>query len=528
MSTGNITLESLSNNPEEQIVFLQGCIEELNSKLTQKDEKIKNQTQKIEALHDQLKLAIQRQFGRKTEKSNADQLGFFDEPELPANAKENLEQADEEITIPEHKRKKRGRKGLPKDLPREEIIHDLTEDEKICYCGNHLHKIGEDCSEQLLYIPALLKVLVHIRYKYACRKCEGNVKIAELPKQPIPKSIATAELLSQIVVAKYVHHLPLYRQEKIFKTLKVHLPRNLTCLWVMKIAELCKPIYKIMCEAISNGNYTNADESPLRVLKEKGVSKKSKSYMFVYVGGNRGSPTIAFKCCSTRSGQNAVKFLTGFKGYLQTDAFSGYNAFDNDDIVITVGCWAHARRKYFDIMKITKAPGLAHEAIKQIGELYKIEGQARENKLSNIERYKLRMEQSKPILDKFKIWLDENLAHVPPKSTIGKAIGYSLNNWPKLTRFLDNGVVEIDNNLNENAIRPLAVGRKNWLFSGNEKGAEASAIIYSLTETCRANEIEPINYFNNILKKLPYCKTDADYSALTPQAYQASLKSEIQ
>ena len=506
-------------------------IEQKDIELGQKDLELKVKDETIASLYEKLKLSLQRQFGKKSEKTNDKEAEVppisFDDPRVD-NSKE-VKKADEEITVAAYTRKKCGRKALPANLPREEVIHDLKDEEKVCNCcGGELSYFGEDRSEQLQYIPAQLKIIVNIRRKYACRNCEETVKSADLPKQPIPKSIATAGLLTHIIISKYAYHLPLYRQEIIFRQLGVDLPRNTTCWWMIKVAELCKPIYEIMEKTIRNGNYANADESPLRVLKEKGLPKKSKSFMFVYLGGDRKNPTIVFKCHPTRAGTHAEEFFRGFKGYLQTDGFSGYWIFKDSPFITSVGCWAHARRKFFEIVKITNNPGLAHEAVDYIRKLYKVEKDAEENNLSNEERKALREKESKLVLLEIKTWLDHNYPKVPPQSTIGKAMFYALNNWEQLNRYTENGILEIDNNLNENAIRPLALGRKNWLFSGNEYGAAASAIIYSLVETCRANGIDPTNYFNHILNKLPYCTKSKDvgneeYESLVPQKYKALL-----
>jgi transposase len=528
MNTADFETKDSSQKLMERVEILSSELEEAKRIIVQKNLELKAKDETISGLYEKLKLFLQKQFGKKSEKSDVKEPEKeippipFDDPRVPN--KDEIEAADEEITVAAYTRKKRGRKALPANIPREEVVHDLKDEEKVCgCCGGKLSHFGDDLSEQLQYIPAELKILVNVRRKYACRSCEGTVKSATLPKQPIPKSIATAGLLTHIIISKYAYHLPLYRQEAIFRQLGVDLPRNTTCLWMIKVAKLCSPIYENMCQAIRNGSYSNADETPLRVLKEKGLSKRNKSFMFVYLGGDRENPTIVFKCHSTRAGINAEEFFQGFKGYLQTDAFSGYEIFKDNPFIVQVGCWAHARRKFIEIVKITNNPGLAHEAVDRIKKLYEIEKIARESNLSNEKRKYLREKEAKPILLEFKAWLDTNSPQAPPKSVIGKAMAYALNNWEKLNRYVEDGMLEIDNNLNENAIRPLALGRKNWLFSGNEHGAAASAVIYSLIETCKTNGIDPTDYFNNILTKLPYCKNNEEYAALSPQKYKALL-----
>ena len=515
---------SSDNDPQklkENIILLKNCIHELEKK---HQEEIKKKNEQISTLYDQLKLAVHQRFGKRSEKLNVDdrQANLFDEPEVSKAEQEKVEEADVSLTIPAHTRKKPGRKPLPADLPREEIIHDLTEDQKQCdQCGHELHKIGEDISEQLDYIPAKLKVIRHIRYKYACRSCEGNVKSAPLPKYPIAKSIAAPGLLTQIIISKYQDHLPLYRQEEILKRLGIDLHRGTTSVWMMKIGQLMEPLYKRIQMQLIYSDYLHADETPVQVLRSNGKRKPSKSYMFVYCTGARSSPLILYDYQSSRSGKSAKDYLEGFKGYLQTDAFSGYNIFHEDNEVIQLGCWAHVRRKFFDIVKITKTKGLAHEAVERIAELYQIETEADEATFSNDERKALRLEKSKPLLESFKTWLDENHVQTPPKGLLGKAMSYALNHWELLIRYLDDGKLKLDNNAVENAIRPFALGRRNWLFCGNEKGAKASAIIYSMIETSKANQIAPEKYLQYLLEKLPYCKSESDYEELFPEKYKS-------
>ena len=541
----NQTKLSSANDPQtlkENIILLQNCIHELEKKhqeeiqtkvaeiqnkqeeIKNKENEIKEKNEQISTLYDQLKLAVHQRFGKRSEKLNIDdrQANLFDEPEVSKAEQEKVEEADVSLTIPTHTRKKPGRKPLPADLPREEIIHDLSADQKQCgHCGHELHKIGEDISEQLDYIPAKLKVIRHIRYKYACRSCEGNVKSALLPKQPIAKSIATPRLLTQIIISKYQDHLPLYRQEAILKRLGIDLHRGTTSVWMIKVGQLMEPLYKRMQKQLIGSDYLHADETPVQVLRSNGKRKPSKSYMFVYCTGARSSPLILYDYQSSRSGKSAKDYLEKFKGYLQTDAFSGYNIFNENKEVKQLGCWVHVRRKFFDIVKIAQTKGLAHEAVERIAQLYQIETEADEANFSHDERKALRLKKSEPLLESFKVWLDENYVQTPPKGLLGKAMGYALNNWELLIRYLEDGKLKLDNNAVENAIRPFALGRKNWMFCGNEKGAKASAIIYSMIETSKANQIAPEKYLQYLLEKLPACKIDADYEALLPEKYQS-------
>ncbi len=409
---------------------------------------------------------------------------------------------------------------MPKDLPREVIVHDISETEKICHCGTHLVRIGEEITEQLKYIPAQLSVIQHVRHKYACKPCQENIKIAPMPILLLPKSIATAELIAYTIVAKYCDHLPLYRQEGIWQRLEIDLPRSSLCGWILKTAEICEPLIKLLRDEIINHDYAQADETTVQVLDEVGRSNKTKSYMWCYRGGDQNHPSIVFDYQETRGGYHAQTFLNGFKGYLQTDAYCGYNFADNDKNIISVGCMAHARRAFAELAKLSKKTGLAAEALKYFQKLYALEKQARENQYSPQGRYELRNKNAPPILEAFKKWLEHHLTKVPHQHKIGQAIQYTLKNWSELTNYLKDGRIEIDNNLIENAIRPFAIGRKNWLFHGSPSGAKAGAILYSLIETCKINQIEPYKYFCTMLNKIRLCKSDEDYRKLLPQFIQ--------
>ncbi|MDP1573392.1 MAG: IS66 family transposase [Coxiellaceae bacterium] len=484
---------------------------------------------KYESILEQLRLAKQKRFATSSEK-NLLQPDIFDEAgvDLPEAVTQQLSEEKNEkdgITVAEHTRSKKPKRcKLPEDLPREIILHDLSDAEKVCGCGAHLVKIGEEVSEQLKYIPAKLSVVAHVRPKYACKPCQENVKIAAMPSLLLPKSIATPELVAHIIISKYCDHLPLYRQEKMWERIAVDLPRSSLCAWVLKTAELCHPLIEQLQKNITTYDYAQADETTVQVMNEKDRKNTSKSYMWCYRGGNKDGPVIVYDYQETRGGYHAENFLSGFKGYLQTDAYSGYNwTLQNKDIV-SVGCNAHARRNFAELVKISKTPGLAAEALLFYKKLYKIEAQARDNNLTPEQRHKLREKESKPIVDAFKRFLDHHLTKTSEQGKIGKAIRYCLNHWEQLSNFLKDGRIEIDNNLCENAIRPFTLGRKNWLFMGSPSGAKAGATFYSLIETCKANKIDPQKYLTQMLHKIHLCKTDDDYRNLLPQNFKLDAR----
>jgi len=471
----------------------------------------------IEILKEQVAFLRDKLFGRKSEKYpldlNPPQLLLFDEPGDISS--EQPTPSDEEIDVPAHKRKKPGRKPLPKDLPRVNVIHDLMEEEKICECGCQMSRIGKDESEKLDIIPAKVRVIHHIRYKYACKNCEGvesktgAVKIAPAPEQLIPKSIATPGLLAYVLTSKFVDHLPFYRQEGQFKRIGVDLSRATMANWSIKVAERCNPLFSLLQSEILSGPLVNIDETTVQPPDK---------------------PALIFQYHPTRSGQVPSDYLRDYEGYIQTDGYSGYNALGQKKGIIHLGCWAHARRKFKEVQNAAKnikksksKTGSADVALSYIRKLYAIEKWAKSLDYTPEQIYKERQEKARPILDEFKKWLEKRSLQTPPKGLLGKAISYSLNEWEKLVRYLDDGLLRPDNNLAENAIRPFVVGRKNWLFSGSPKGAEASAAAYSLIETAKANGLEPYRYLRCLFEKLPSAKTTDDYKALLPQYINREL-----
>ena len=484
----------------------------------------------IDYLQEKLRLFQKELFGRKSEKQarpiDHKQLQLFDEVE---SCVAETSEKDDELVIAGHKRKKPKRKPLPEDLPRQEVIHDLQPEEKICACGAELSRIGQEVSEKLDIVPAKIRVIRHIRYKYACKSCEGveddgpTVKIAPMPPQIIDKSMATSGLLAYIATAKYVDALPLYRQEKIFLRYGIHLSRATMAGWMVKSAQACAPVISLLQKELLSSPLINADETPVQVLRESGRANTTKSYMWVFRGGPPDKPVVLFRYAPTRSGDIAREMLADYKGYVQCDAFSGYDILEGKDSrILLLGCFAHTRRNFVKVLdargKSAKAKtGSADVALKYIGRLYKVEKFARENKLSPKEIYLLRQEKSKPILEEFKAWIDKRISQTPPKGLLGKALEYAHSNWKRLIRYIDHGYLKIDNNDAENAIRPFVIGRKNWLFSGHPNGAHASATLYSLIETAKACGLEPYKYLRFLFKRLPYAESEADYKNLLPQ-----------
>ncbi len=462
-----------------------------------------------------IRLYKHRQFGRKTEANLEGQIGLFDEAIIPKEPKV-IQAADEEIHVAGHTRKKSpGRKPLPDHLDREQRIYDLSEAEKICHCGQNLTHITDDICEQLEIIPAKIYVIQHVRKKYSCKDCECNIKTAPFPAQPIPRSIAGPGLLSHVVVSKFQDHLPLYRQEKILHRMDIDIPRATLSLWVLRAAELLSPLKAMLKELILNYDVAYADETTLQVIKESKKSIESKKYMWLFSGGSPDKFCFYYQYHPSRAHEVALTFFEPFKGYLHCDGYGAYDALETRSNNITlVGCLYHARRKFVEVTKIatSKKEGVAHQVLNYIKQLAIIEDEIIE--FEPIQRQRVREEKARPVLKSLHEYLLQVKAF--PKSALGQAISYTLNQWPKLMNYLKDGRLEISNNLSERAIKPFAIGRKNWLFANSVEGAEAGATLYSFIETCKYHEIEPFDWFRYVFAQLPLCHSDAEREALLP------------
>ena len=435
-------------------------------------------------LEEQFRIAQHKQFGKSTE-GHPGQGELFNEAEELVAEVETPEQ--EAISYTHNKPK---RKPLPKDLPREVIVHD---------------------------IPAQVKVIEHVRPTYACRTCDkkgisNTVKQAPVPHSVIPKGYATSSLLSQIITSKYQYGLPLYRQEAMFKQHGIELSRKTMADWIIRCAELFKPLYDQLHQHLLQQLVIQADETTLKVVD----ADKSTSYMWLYATGadspagkipDTAIPNIVlYDYHNSRAGQCAVNFLAGYNGYLQVDGYVGYEQTQ----ATLVGCWAHARRKFMEAKKGAGSKGSGKDdwALNHIQKLYRIETQIKDS--STEERYTQRQKKCQPLLNQLHTWLTKSAQQVLPKTKLGAAIQYCLNQWHKLERYTLSGQVSIDNNRAERAIKPFVIGRKNWLFSQTATGANASAILYSIIETAKANDLNVFEYVMNSLELLSQPKADIE------------------
>jgi transposase len=451
---------------------------------------------------------LRRLFGSTSERIDPDQLHLFQE--LLEQAQETPAAVEEEPeTLPRAKDKGHGRQRLPEDLPRTRVEHDISDEEKTCPNGHVRIRIGEDVSEQLDFTPASYFVIEHVVPKYACvaPDCDCGVLQASKPAQPIEKGLAGPGLLAHIITSKYCDHLPLHRQEQIIARHGIHLSRKTLCDWVMQTADVLAPIVGAMREEVLLSKVIHTDDTPVRVQDPKKKRSTRKAYLWPYLG-DAEHPYTVFDYTPTRNREGPETFLESFCGtetearFLQCDAYPGYNGlFTKDRYLFEVGCWAHARRKFFE-SKITE-PIRANEAVLEIAKLYKIEREAKQLGLDGAERCALRQEKATPILDDFHERLIGLNQDILPKSPIGMAAAYALRNWDALTRYTTDGDLNIDNNPAENAVRAIAVGRKNWLFLGSDRGGHAAAIHFSLIASAKRHGLDPFAYLQDLLQHIP-------------------------
>jgi len=505
----------------EELSAKDRLIEDRDHLIEQKSHVIDEQKRRIAQLEDYLRLEKSRHYGPSSEK-HPGQGELFNEVEQIVDEAEASQQAPEKTT----KKSKAGRKGLSDKLPRVQVLLKLSDEEKKGAVNTFFSKI----KEELDIVPAKIRVLEYMQEK-AVFSVHGKqvIKAAEQPVHPLGKSIASVSLLAYIIIAKYCDALPLYRLESILKRYGDSITRTSMANWIIRLFDRFLPLINLMKEHQLDGNYLQADETRIQVLKEPGRPATSDKFMWVIRGGPPDQPVVIFEYDKSRSAEVASRLLDGFNGTLQTDGYSGYNQVCRENGITRIGCWDHARRKFVDAIKGMPAKqkcsnkvSKADVALSKIRKLYVIEDKIK--KLSPKERYEQRQQLSVPILTDLKAWLDKNIHRLPKDSLTYTAMFYTLNQWDTLIRYCENGHLRISNILAENAIRPMAVGRRNWLFSDTPKGAQGSATCYSLIETARANDLEPYEYIHHVLKYIAAADTVEQLEALLPWNVKASGK----
>lgn len=460
---------------------------------------------KIDQLTQELALHRRWKFGRSSEQLSGEQTSLLDETldadiaameaELAALAPSNTDTDADNDTQSDRKQQPK-RAPFPANLPRTEFRHEP--DSTTCQCGCELKRIGEDVSEKLDYEPGTISVERHIRGKWACAHCQ-TITQAPVPPQVIDKGIPTAGLLAQVLVAKYSDHLPLYRQEQIFGRAGMTIARSTLAQWVGVCGVQLQPLVDALRQAILARSVLHADETPVQMLKP-GNKKTLRAYLWAYAPGAFDAlKAVVYDFAESRSGEHARNFVGDWRGSLVCDDFSGYKALLAMGVT-EVGCMAHARRKFFDLHAANRSQ-IAEQALKMIGLLYDVEREVKE--LDADERKRIRQEKARPLADALFEWMCLHRAKVPDGSATAKALNYSINRWAALTRYLDDGQLPIDNNHIENQIRPIALGRSNWLYAGSPRAGRRAAAVMSLIQSAKLNGHDPFAYMKDILSRLP-------------------------
>jgi transposase len=510
------TVESMLLSFERQAETNHALLAELSAKLRLSEEKIR-------ILEENIRLAGARRFGHSSEKWKPDeklQALLFNEIEMAIKDVVNAVVADAmgSMLPPPQRRTRKpraideghgGRSPLPEGLPRRETVIDIPQEEKVCTaCGKPLVKTGEDVSERLCIEPVTFYVERTVRPTWGCSCGCGGMHAAPVPEHIIPKSSASPSLLAQVITSKFCDALPFYRQSNILARDGIDISRTTMARWALEAHQLVSPMSDQIRKLIKASPVMNMDETRVRVLHEKGTPKEGLSWMWVAGASiERGEPRrevklITFNYAPGRDKEVAEEMLSGFSGILMTDAYASYNGPSREAGIVQAACMAHARRKFAEVLKIEKANPKAHVAMGFFSGLYDIEREYA-NAPPDVRRA-ARQEKSGPLMDAFWTWLIAEAAHVLPQSTLGKAINYAIPLWPRLEVFLSDGRVPIDNNLVENAIRPFALGRRNWLFFDQSTGAEASTSFYTIIETAKANGIEPMHYLRFLFSCIEY------------------------
>lgn len=493
-------LKALLTARDEALAASDAALAESQNIVAELTQALSSRQLQIEALELQILVLRRRQFGRKSEKVD----GQIEQLELKL---EEL-QTDEAQSIavdtdeaPSKRRVRAARKPLPAHLPRDVQLHMPT-DTACPACGNRLTKLGEDISEMLEYVPASFKVIRHVRPKLGCTCCDCIVQ-APAASRPIARGMAGPGLLAHVLVAKFCDHLPLYRQSQIYARDGVELERSTLADQVGGASRLLRPLVNALQRHVMTATKLHADDTPIPVLSP-GRGKTATARLWVYVRDDRPAgqvvpPAVWFAYSPNRKGEHPRQHLTSFAGTLQADGYAGYDQLYLLRPIQEAACWAHVRRKFYDLEQAHASP-IAAEAIRRIAQLYVIESAVRGKPPD--ERRSARQHHARPLLDDFNAWLIRSLATLSAKSTMAGAIGYALNRWDALLTYVDDGMVEIDNNAAERALRAVALGRKNYLFAGSDAGGERAAAIYSLTESAKLNGLDPEAYLRHVLTRI--------------------------
>ena len=475
---------------------LKELVLKLHASNQQLSETVADQRQTIEKKDVEILDLLQALRGKKRERIDPDQLVLFELGELESIAQEETEDPQP----PRRRKKRRGRRLIPDHLPSEEVIYELPEEERLCpHDGRPMGFIRFEISKQLEYEPAKMKVIVHKRAVYACGDKHDEATLVTAPKapQPIDKGLAGPGLLAQVVVGKFGDHLPGYRLEDIFSRHGVEVRRSTIYDWLSAVADLCTPLYELMKSRVLDSKVIHTDDTQVKLI-DTSIRSTRLARFWAYLG-DRGHPYTVYDFTETRERAGPEKFLKGFEGYLQADAYGGYDGIylESRGKIQEVSCWAHCRRYWYKARE--QDPSRAHHVLGVISRLYEIERASSEAVVE--DRRALREQHARGLLNDLKMWLDGQ--EFLPKSLIGKAATYTRNQWDGLMRYLDDGDLSIDNNRAERAMKPVAIGRKNWMFVGSPTAGSRAAVLMSLVASCKENQVEPWAYLRSVLTELP-------------------------
>jgi len=521
-----ILLKRMVIERDEVIANGNQTIAQRNGVIAQRDESIQLLSQDNQLLRHRLAALLRSSYGPRAERFDPRQLLLFG---LLVPRIESVAPASPSRPKSAN-RSRHGRQILPDHLPRLPIEHDLEESEKACpCCGQQRQRIGQEKSEQLEHLPSNFVVLEHIRHKYACphcnsgrcQKCDGqaHVDLAAKPQQPMEKGLAGPGLLAYVVTSKLADHLPLYRLEQIFARQQVHISRSTLCGWIAAAARVVQPLYQLLCDRVRQSAVIHTDDTTVPI-QHQGHCRQGRLWTYF---GDQANPHIAFDYTPTRSGQGPLGWLGPWKGFLQADAYAGYDKLYARGDVIEVACWAHARRKFFDAQE--SDPPRSLWMLEMIRRLYAVEESIRDK--SPPERLCLRQAQSTPILEQIHLWLIEQQAQVLPRSPIAQAMGYALNQWPALLIYTSDPRLSIDNNVAERALRRVAIGRKNWLFAGHDESAQNHAILWSLIASAQRHDLDVQFYLRSVLAYLPGLSPE-ELPNYLPDVWKRDLMAEHQ
>jgi len=486
----------------------------LRAKSAHDQERIALYEEELSHLREIIRDFKRHRFGTKSERwESTEQLVFNEAEVLAANDKPENPEDDTDIEVAAHKKKRGHRKPLPEDLEREIVVIELPESERLGEDGRPLRPIGKEISEKLHFEPAQMKVIETHRIRYGADAGDSGV-IAPPAPSIIPKGIATPGLIAHIVMQKYGYGMPFYRMEDMFKRMGVEIPRCTQARWVIEAAKACWAIKNVLVDRLMLAPYVSCDETWTQVLKEKGRTAESKSWMWVRCTPSELKKIVLFDYDPHRSAEVANRLFADYRGTLQVDGFASYNDLEDQDGVTRLGCNMHGRRKFEAAVRIGAQQGqsIGEEALKFYKRLYDIETKAR--LLSWDERHALRAKEAHSIWLEFKSWADAQAKKVPPKSKIGQAFHYFLNEYDYLIGYLKHGMFEMDNGFAERAITSFAIGRKNWLFADSEAGADAASFFYSIVVTAKINGNDPYVVLKTIFEQIPLAKTAEDIERL--------------